>query len=185
MLPTLTFDESKNDTYTFTLFRDGKEVVHQFKGFSVTLNEAHETVIHGASSIEIYSVDPESLIPADKEKPAPDPNMLYYISVHSYQGEDTFIPLTKEEGEILAPILSDIKDNIYYERYECEFTRTTLRDMHLHPEKYGPEQLRRAGVKVYKEDEEDEYDPNEECDYCHGPVGRCGGTCSQKDMGGY
>lgn len=29
---------------------------------------------------------------------------------------------------------------------------------------------------------EEEEDANEECDYCHGPVGRCGGSCRDRDL---
>lgn len=181
MLPTLTFDESKNDTYTFTLWRDGKEVVHQFKGFSVTLNESYESVIHGASSITLHYADKSTLTPSEISQingsvyaPVNESvdGLVYYIWVTPFQGDDVLIWLSKEEFETLDPILNEIKENLYYERYECEFTRTTLKDMQLHPEKYGPEQLRRAGII-------NEDDGNDECDYCNGAIGYCHGRCGR------
>ena len=175
MLPTLTFDKSKNDTYTITLWRDGKEVVHQFKGFSVSINDSYESVISGASSITLHVADEVSLLPSDRAQidgPAFD-GLVYYIWVTPFQGHDILIWLSKEEHEILEPILAEIKDTIYYERYEYEFTRTTLKDMQLNPQNYGPEQLRRAGII--------DQDDNDECDYCHGAIGRCGGRCADRD----
>jgi hypothetical protein len=147
MLPTLTFDANKNDTYTFTLWRDDKKVVHEFCGFSVSINEKHETVIHGASSVQIHMAPEASFDAVDLAKingPSCDGN-FYYIYIEPCQGEGIMIWLSKEEFDILEPILIDIEET-RYENQEYEFTRTTLRDMDEHPEKYGPEQRARAMV---------------------------------------
>ena len=130
MLPTLSYE---NNTYTFTLWRDGKEVVHKFGDFSVTINEKHETIINGVSSVQIHT-SPEAC----------DGN-FYYIYIEPFQGENIRILLSKEEFDILDPILIDIEEE-KFERYEHEFTRTTLKNMDKNPSEYGPEQLTRAMV---------------------------------------
>jgi hypothetical protein len=145
MLPTVTFDANKNDTYTFTLWRDGKKVVHEFKGFSVTINENNENVIHGARYVLINGIDERIILPADRAKldgPAFD-GTFYYITVQPFQGEDIMIWLSKDEAAVLQPIMDDIAEEEFLKN-EYEFTRTTLNDMAKNPEKYGPEQLARA-----------------------------------------
>lgn len=144
MLPTISYDHDKG--YTFTLWRDEKHVVHEFKNFSVTLDENHETIVNGFSSLAIHGIHERIMPPQDLAKiggPACD-GVFYYICAVPYRGEDRIIWLSKEEYDILLPILHDIQDDI--------------------------------------QDESDESDGNEECDYCHGPVGRCGYRCRDSDL---
>jgi hypothetical protein len=175
MLPTITFDEDNG--YTFTLWRDGKKILHEFKGFSVTIDEKHETIVNGFSSVAIHSVNEDIWTPEDHARiggPACD-GVFYYIYAVPYSGEDIMIWLSKEEFNILTPVLDDIKEERYYNEFECEFTRTTINDCIKNPENYGPEQ--RARIMGYY----NEADGNEECDYCHGEIGRCGGRCRDRD----
>jgi len=153
MLPTVTFEK---DIYTFTLWRDDKKVVHEFKKFSVTINEKHDTVIHGISSVGIHEIDERVLEPHERPKfdgPSFD-GKLYYISAQPYQGDEIFIWLSKEEYEVLEPMMDAISEE-EFQKYEYEFTRTTLKDMAKNPSNYGPEQLARAMVS---------------CPDCHGAL---------------
>ena len=120
MLPTVTFDDPSG-TYTFTLWRDDKEVTHELKGLSVYL--------------EVIPDDDY-----DKTK-----NVKHYIYVRPYDGEDILISLSKEEYDVLDPMIMEIEDE-NFDRYEYEFTRTTLKDMAKNPTEYGPEQRARAMV---------------------------------------
>lgn len=114
MLPTVAFDDPSG-TYTFTLWRDAKEVVHELKGLAVGL--------------EVIPDDDY-----DKTK-----NVKHYIYVRPYEGEDILILLSKDEYDVLDPIMYEIEDDIYHKFYECEFTRTTIKDMAKNPTEYGPE----------------------------------------------
>jgi hypothetical protein len=147
MLPTVCFDHEE-ECYTFTLWRDGKKVVHEFKGFSVSINSSNETVVNGFSSARLYILDAESAKPeevAQIDGPAID-GQFYYICAVPFRGEDTIIWLSKEEYEILEPMSDEIEEE-KFEKQEHEFTRTTLNDMQAHPENYGPEQLALAGYE--------------------------------------
>jgi hypothetical protein len=144
MLPTLTYE---NKTYTFTLWRDGKKLVHEFKDFSVSVNDKNETIIHGFSSVGIHGIDERIALPEDRERingPACE-GVFYYIYAQAYQGEDSMIWLSKEEADVLQPILDDIAEERFQE-HEIQFTRTTLKDMAKNPQNYGPEQRARAMV---------------------------------------
>jgi hypothetical protein len=88
----------------------------------------------------------------------------------------------KEEADILTPIIDDIKEERYKNEFECEFTRTTINDCIKNPENYGPEQRAKIMAYYYYKPDTESYDGNEECDYCHGPVGRCGGRCRDSDL---
>ena len=57
-------------------------------------------------------------------------------------------------------------------------TSTTINDCIKNPEKYGPEMRARIMAYTYTH----ESDGDEECDYCHGPVGRCGSRCRDSDL---
>ena len=65
-------------------------------------------------------------------------NVKHYIYVRPYEGEDILILLSKDEYDRLDPMIEDIQQQ-NYERYECEFTRTTIKDMAKNPTEYGPE----------------------------------------------
>jgi len=127
MLPTVSFDDPSG-TYTFTLWRDGKKVIHKTMGFFVGLYAEAETNISHSERAKI-------------DGPAVD-GYLYYICTEGFDGEETFIWVTKNEFELLEDMVDQIREGLY-EAEEYEFTRTTLRDMHEHPEKYGPEQRAR------------------------------------------
>ncbi len=104
MLPTVIFDNS-DYTYIFTLLRDGKKVVHEFKGSVVIDNKAEDLIK-----------------PADRAKidgPAFD-GKFYYICFQQNQDDYDLIWLSKEEFDILDPMLDEIEDDIY-ERYEYKF----------------------------------------------------------------
>jgi hypothetical protein len=120
MLPTVSFDDPSG-TYTFTLWRDDKEVIHTLRGLAVYLE----------------------VIPDDDYETTG--NVKHYIYVRPYQGEDIQISLSNDEFDVLEPMMDEIEEE-NFERYEYEFTRTTLRDMHEHPEKYGPEMRARAMI---------------------------------------
>jgi hypothetical protein len=120
MLPTVSFDDPSG-TYTFTLWRDDKEVIHTLRGLAVYLE----------------------VIPDDDYETTG--NVKHYIYVKTYENEDMLISLSKDEYDVLDPMLMEIEEE-NFERYEYEFTRTTLRDMHEHPEKYGPEMRARAMI---------------------------------------
>jgi len=143
MLPTLTYEK---EVYTFTLMRKGNKQVYKFKNYPTT-NPSDETIIYGISSVGVYVIDESVLKPEERAKfdgPTID-SKLYYISAQPFEGEEIFVWLSKEEFGILQPILDDIEEK-EYEKYEYEFTRTTLRDMAENPSNYGREQLARALV---------------------------------------
>ena len=178
MLPTVIFNEDKG--YTFTLWRDGNKIVHDFKNFSVTIDENNETVINGFSSVAIHGIHEQLTTPEDHTRIGGPPcdGVFYYICAVPYSGEDRMVWLSKEEYDILLPILHDIQDERYYKDYECEFTSTTINDCIKNPQNYGPEQRARIMAYTYTY----ESDGDEECDYCHGPVGRCGSRCRDSDL---
>jgi len=127
MLPTVTIDTE--GAYTFTLMREGKEVIHTFKSFSITVNEKYETVINGVSSVWVHVIDEDSMKPEERKKingPAFE-GQLYYIRAQPCQGEDILIWLSKEEFDILEPMMDDIAEE-KFQRHEYEFTRTTLKN---------------------------------------------------------
>lgn len=130
MLPTVTFDANKNDTYTFTLWRDGKKVVHEFKGFSVTINEKVETVIHGFSFVTIHGIDERIILPEERAKidgPASD-GTLYYIYAEPFQGDCRMIWLTKQEAELLLPMMDTIEEDKFYESRSKADTHDAYRE---------------------------------------------------------
>jgi hypothetical protein len=178
MLPTVIFNEDNG--YTFTLWRDGNKIVHEFKKFSVTIDENHETIINGFSSVAIHGIHEQVILPEDHTRIGGPPcdGVFYYICAVPYSGEDLMVWLSKEEYDILLPTLHDIQDERYYKDYECEFTSTTINDCIKNPQNYGPEQRARIMAYTYKH----ESDGDEECDYCHGPVGRCGSRCRDSDL---
>ena len=85
MLPNVTFDDPSG-TYTFTLWRDNKEVIHELKGLSVYL--------------EVIPDDDY-----DKTK-----NVKYYIYVRTYDSDDILIPLSKEEYDVLDTMIMEIEE---------------------------------------------------------------------------
>lgn len=87
MLPNVTFDY-ESGTYNFTLWRDGKEVVHKLKGLIVYL--------------EVIPDD-------DYEKTR---NVKHYIYVKKYDSEEILISLSKDEYDVLEPMIEDIEDEI-------------------------------------------------------------------------
>ena len=123
MLPTVTFDSNKNDTFTFTLWRDGKQVVHEFKGFSVTINEKLETVIHGFSLVRVHGMDERITLPEERAKidgPS-DGGTFYYIYAQPFQGDYTMIWLTKQEAEHLLPMMDAIENSRpWSQRSKCD-----------------------------------------------------------------
>lgn len=145
MQPSVTFD-SKNEKYVLTLWRE-KVVVHEFKSFSVTINDTGDSVINGYSSVIIGIYDAETMDPkhmAQMDAPAID-GQFYCICAVPFQGEDLLIQLSKEEFDVLDPIMHDI-DEERYEAQEYEFTRTTLKDMAKNPSEYGPGMRALAGL---------------------------------------
>ena len=87
MQPTISLE---NNTYIFTLWRDGKKVVHEFENYYVLVCMGNEL----------------SLSPADRAKigePAFD-GYYYYIYVQPRDGEEIFIWLSEEEFQILEPM---------------------------------------------------------------------------------
>jgi hypothetical protein len=144
MLPTLTF---KDEIYTFTLRRNGKKVIHEFGSYPVLVKDQDKSVIHGVSFVTIGSIEERTILPAARAKidgPAFD-GILYYICAQPFQGEDIVIWLSKEESEVLQPILDDIQEE-EFQKNEYQFTRTTLKDMAKNPSQYGPQQRARAMV---------------------------------------
>ena len=122
MLPSLTYEK---EAYIFTLMRNGNKQVYKFG--------------HGISSVGVYVIDESVLKPEERAKfvgPTID-GKLYYISAKPFEGEEIFIWLSKEEFEILEPILDDIEEEDF-EKYEYEFTRTTLNNMAKNTSAYGP-----------------------------------------------
>jgi len=159
MQPTISYEDN---CYTFTLYRDEKKVVYELKDASV---------------VEIHGVNECFWTPEDRAKidgPACN-GFIYYIYAEHYNGESSMFWLSKEETDLLPPILESIKEERYYKELECEFTRTTINDCIKNPENYGPQQ--RARIMGYY----NRADGNEECDYCHGEIGRCGGRCRDRD----
>jgi len=127
----MTYDENK--TYTLTLWRDEKKVVHEFKN---------------VSTVGIHGVEESIALPEDHVKingPSCD-GVFYYIWAEHYNGEDTMIWLSKDEADLLTPMLDDIKDDRYYKEFEYEFTRTTINDCIKNPTNYGPQMRARMLV---------------------------------------
>jgi hypothetical protein len=100
MLPTVAFDNDSG-TYTFTLWRDDKQVVHELKGLAVYLE----------------------VIPDDDYEITE--NVKYYIYVKTYNREEVLILLTKDEYDLLEPMIEDIEDKIqdkfYGQDSDCSF----------------------------------------------------------------
>jgi hypothetical protein len=167
MQPTISYEQDKG--YTFTLWRDEKKVVYE-------LNDASLVEIHGVAEVFWTSEDR-----AKVDGPASN-GFIHYIYSEKYSGEVSMVWLSKEEADILGPILYDIKEERYYNELECEFTSTTINDCIKKPENYGPEQRAKimAYCYSYKLDPETN-DLDDECDYCHGAIGRCGGRCKDRD----
>ena len=97
MYPTVTFDDPSG-TYTFTLWRDDKPVVYTLKGLAVGL--------------EVIPDDDY-----DKTK-----NVKHYIYVRPYEGDDILIPLSKDEYDVLDPMIMEIEEE-NFDRYEREAER--------------------------------------------------------------
>jgi hypothetical protein len=123
MSSTVTFHEK---VYTFTLWRDDKKVVHEFKN---------------VSTLGIHGVDERIALPEDRAKidgPSCE-GVFYYIYAEHYDGEYSMMWLSKDEADVLTPMLDAIKDDRYYKDFECEFTRATINDCIKNPANYGPE----------------------------------------------
>jgi hypothetical protein len=88
MLPNLSFDD-ESGTYTFALWRDDKKVVHELKGLLVCLD----------------------IIPDDDY--AKTRNVKHYIYVKTYDCEDVLISLSKDEYDLLDPMIEDIEDKMH------------------------------------------------------------------------
>jgi len=95
MYPTVTFDYDSG-VYTFTLWRDDKEVIHKLKGLNVYL-EVEDT--------------------SDGD--------LYYIYVKTYDNQDILISLTKNEYDVLDPIIFEIEDKIR-DKFYCQDSKCTF-----------------------------------------------------------
>ena len=125
MSPTVTFEE---DSYIFTLVREDKEVVYKINAshaFTCARNE-------------------KDMNPSERAKidgPAFN-GILYYVHAWYDENKESFTWLSKEEYDIIDPVLTDINDDLYY----------------------------------------NSEDGHEECDNCHGSVGRCGGRCTDRDL---
>ena len=114
----------------------------------MTINASYETVVHGASTVGIHGNDERIILPADRAKiegPAFE-GVLYYICVEPFQGEDILIWLSKEEFDILDPMLMEIEEERYQKSFEYDYTRKTMKEFVTNPEKYGPEQRASAMV---------------------------------------
>jgi hypothetical protein len=100
MYPTVTFDDPSG-TYTFRLWRNDKEVIHKLRGLAVYL--------------EVIADD-------DYETTG---NVKYYIYVKTYNREEVLILLTKDEYDLLEPMIEDIEDKIqdkfYGQDSKCTF----------------------------------------------------------------
>ena len=108
MLPTVTFDNDSG-TYTFTLWRENKQVVHELKGLTVYLE----------------------VIPDDDYEQTR--NVKHYIYVQPYEGEEILISLSKGEYDVLDPMLMDIEDAIYQKSYEGESDSDSHDAYRVHP----------------------------------------------------
>jgi hypothetical protein len=165
MQPTISYDKDKG--YTFTLWRDEKKVVHEFNDTSL---------------VEIHGVAECFWTPEDRARvdgPASN-GFINYIYSETYGGEVSMFWISKEEADLLGPILYDIKEERYRNEFECQFTRTTINDCIKNPENYGPQQRAIIMARAFCFSVSPNTD-NEECDYCHGEIGRCGGRCRDRD----
>lgn len=95
MLPTVTFDDPSG-TYTFTLWRDKKKIVHDLKGLFVGLD----------------------VIPDDDYEETK--NVTHCIYVKTYGNEEILIPLSEEEYDVLDPMVMDIEEKMHDNFYERE-----------------------------------------------------------------
>jgi len=97
MQPTVSY-EKENNNYIFSLLRDGKEVVHAFKDAFATISYGNEK-----------SIPPSQL--AKMNGPSYD-GWTYHIYVQQHHAEkdteEIFIWISKEEFEILQPVLESI-----------------------------------------------------------------------------
>jgi hypothetical protein len=95
MQPTVSYE---NNNYTFSLLRNGKEVVHAFKDAFATISYGNEKSI------------PSSQL-AKMNGPSYD-GWTYHIYVQQHHAEkdteEIFIWISKEEFEILRPVLESI-----------------------------------------------------------------------------
>lgn len=94
MYPTVKFDH-ESGTYTFALWRDDKEVIHKLRGLAVYLE----------------------IIPDDDYQTTG--NVKHYIYVKTYDNEDMLILLSKDEHDLLEPIINDIEEGFYHKSYEA------------------------------------------------------------------
>jgi len=96
MLPSVTFD-NESGTYIFTLWRDDKKVVHELKGLAVYLE----------------------VIPDDYEKAS---NVKHYIYVKTYDSEEILMLLSKDEYDLLEPMIEGIEDALHErQNSKCTF----------------------------------------------------------------
>ena len=100
MLPNVTYDDN-TQTYSFTLWRDNKKVTHDLKGFLVGLHASPEADVFHAHRVKI-------------DGPAFDGD-LHYIFVEDFDGNETFIWVSKNEFELLEAMVDEIKDRIYHD----------------------------------------------------------------------
>lgn len=113
MLCNVMFDED-NQKYTFTLWRDHQKIVHEFEGFSVMINEFFETIINGVSSVKLHII-PESILEPEQREKIDGPAFngdLYYICAKPFYGDDILIWLSKEEFDILQPMMNTIENGL-------------------------------------------------------------------------
>jgi len=93
MYPTVTFDDVSG-TYTFRLWRNDKEVIHKLRGLIVYLE----------------------IIPDDDYQTTG--NVKHYIYVKTYDSEENLIFLTKDEHDMLDPMIMDIEEGFNHNSYE-------------------------------------------------------------------
>jgi hypothetical protein len=91
-MPTVSHE---SNTYTFTLWRDGKEVTHAFKDACVILSYGNEKSIPAAQLAKMNGPSYEG--------------WTYHIFVNPRDGDETFIWLSKDEFEALQPMIESIE----------------------------------------------------------------------------
>lgn len=88
-----------DNIYTITLIRDAKPIVYKFtRRYHVIIYHANETSLEPSEREKIIGVSFEGII--------------YWIDV-SFPGERQFIWISKNEFELLQPMLEDIDDKEY------------------------------------------------------------------------
>ena len=134
------------------------------KGQIVNITHNGETKTHNIP-LDVYVTIPRGLIHE------------FSVEELAAMGVPQSVTIEERHNRIAAELSGSIHMGYSFYYINCESNDGSVKRIWIESDAEA-EKLRQD----LKDDGEDSVDLNDECDYCHGPVGCCGGRCRDRDL---